>query len=111
VLQAYRFEHPSGEEQIDLVDGWSYLWAGLFGAFYVARKGFRRQFAKAAAINFGFLLATLGVVSFSFVLRPALLQLGLVIVSLPLVVLLQGISMIRIVRDGYRRRGWWSTLL
>jgi hypothetical protein len=43
VFRGYRFEHPRNETVIE-VGGWSYLWAGLFGAFYVWRLGFGRLF-------------------------------------------------------------------
>lgn len=111
VLQAYRFEHPTTEERFAIIDGWSYLWAGLFGAFYVAAKGFRRHFVRALLIDAVFMLLFLAIVGFSFVLRPTLVQIGVVALSAPVMLLLHGANMIKIVRDGYRRRGWWMTRL
>lgn len=111
VLQAYRFEHPNREERFVILDGWSYLWAGLFGAFYVAAMGFRGYFVRALLIDIAYGLLFLAIVGVSFMLTPALVQIAVVALSAPVVLLLHGANMIKIVRDGYRRRGWWTTRL
>lgn len=111
MLSGYRFEHPSNEERFAVIGGWSYLWAGLFGAAYLSAKGFGNHFAKALLINIAFLLLFLGMLGFSFALTPALVQWAVIVLSVPVVVVLQGVAMIRIIRDGYRRRGWWTTRL
>jgi hypothetical protein len=106
VFGGYRFEHPRTEVTVD-VGGWSYLWAGLFGAFYVWRKGFPQLFWKAFAYNIVYAVVFFGVwfatsipqVPIKF---QALILLGLV----PTLILLQANQMIRMVRDGYRRKGW-----
>jgi hypothetical protein len=106
VFRGYRFEHPR-DETVIVVGGWSYLWAGLFGAFYVWRMGFGKSFLRALAINLlygvvfaGFFFGTLTVI------RSALAWYGLQAVAIPVVIVLQGSTMLRMIRDGYRRRGW-----
>ncbi|CAN5129613.1 hypothetical protein BH10PSE6_BH10PSE6_20910 [soil metagenome] len=87
--------------------GWSYLWAGLFGAFYVWRKGFGKLFLKAFAINlaYGLLFVGFFFVTLTFI-RSAFQWYALQIVVLPILILAQGASMLRMLRDAYRRRGW-----
>jgi hypothetical protein len=104
-LQSYRFEHPKRDDQVVTIGGWSYLWAGLFGALYVAVVG-GGQWARALLINLVYLLVFLAVVGGSSLLAP-LAQLGLIVLSVPVLIMMQGTSMIRLVRNGYRRRGWW----
>ena len=106
MFRGYRFEHPRNEVVV-LVGGWSYLWAGLFGAVYVWRMGFGRLFLRAFAINllYGVLFVGVFFGTVSFV-RPALAWYGLQVVAIPLIIILQGTTMLRMIRDGYRRRGW-----
>jgi hypothetical protein len=105
VFRGYRFEHPRNETVIT-VGGWSYVWAGLFGAFYVWRMGFRRLFLKAFAINLGhlfFFIAVWAVTSYVVSLR---IQAAILLAMIPTLILSQGIAMLQMVRDAYRRRGW-----
>jgi hypothetical protein len=106
VFRGYRFEHPRKEIAITL-GGWSYLWAGLFGAFYVWRLGFGKLFLKALAINllYGLFFVGFFVATLMFV-RNALQWYGLQLVVIPIVILSQGTTMLRMLRDAYRRRGW-----
>ncbi len=39
MLKTYRFKHPQSD-YVETLNEWSYLWAALFGAFYVLFKGF-----------------------------------------------------------------------
>ena len=55
IFPPYRFTHPKTEHSI-FVHRWSYLWAGLFGAIYVAYKGMSQRFVLALAVNIGFLV-------------------------------------------------------
>jgi peptidoglycan/LPS O-acetylase OafA/YrhL len=90
-----------------VVRRWSYLWAGLFGAFYVAWKGMGSRFLLALLINIGFVLAAVavaGVTSFPFV--PKRQQAIALVAMVPIIIGVQGTVMIRLIRDGYRRRGW-----
>lgn len=87
--------------------GWSYLWAGLFGAFYIWGKGFGKLFLKALAINllYGVLFVGFFFGTLTFV-RNGLQWYALQIVVIPIVILAQGATMLRMLRDAYRRRGW-----
>jgi hypothetical protein len=106
VFRGYRFEHPRNETVVH-VGGWSYLWAGLFGAFYVWRMGFGRLFLRAFAINLlyglffaGFFFGTLTFIGSAFQWY------GLQLVVIPIFILAQGATMLRMIRDAFRRRGW-----
>ena len=102
---SYRFTHPETENTIR-IDRWSYLWAGLFGAIFVAFKGMGGRFMLAAAVNILFAAGVLGVSAVtSFVLIP-LHQFFVILVGVPLVIAVQGTMMVNIVRNGYRKRGW-----
>ena len=105
MFRGYRFEHPRNETVVE-VGGWSYLWAGLFGAFYVWRMGFGKVFFKAFAINLGFLLFYVGTWAVTSYVVPIRTQAMILLVLIPTIVVAQGITMLKMIRDGYRRRGW-----
>jgi hypothetical protein len=88
--------------------GWSYVWGGLFGALYIWRKGFGKLFLRALAINllYGLVFAGFFVGTLVFV-RNGLQWYALQIVVIPILILAQGASMLRMIRDAYRRRGWF----
>lgn len=47
IFDTHYLDHPhQGDSQV--LGGWSYLWAGLFGPFYVLAKGFTRAAIKMA---------------------------------------------------------------
>ena len=104
----YRFEHPRTEATVD-IGGWSYLWAGLFGAFYVWRKGFPQLFWKAFAFNLLYALIFFGfgfVSSMPQVPIPTKIWALVMVALVPTLILVQANQMIRMIRDGYRRKGW-----
>jgi hypothetical protein len=103
LLRGYRFEHPK-TEMIVIIGGWSYLWAGLLGFAYVWWTG-QGSVVRAAAINIGFAVFSVGVVGVTSFVPPAI-QFLAIIGLVPAVVFVQGIAMIAIVRTGFRRRGW-----
>ena len=106
VFGGYRFEHPKTEASVE-VGGWGYLWAGLFGAFYVWHKGCRPQFLKAFAFNIAYALLYVSVVGLTSMPQvPAMIQAVAIIAGVPVIILMQANQMIRIIRDAYRRRGW-----
>jgi hypothetical protein len=110
VLAGYRFEHPRTEDSVQ-VGGWSYLWAGLFGALYVWHKGCRAQVWKALAFNIGYGVLYIGVVGITSVPQvPPLVQAVAIVAGIPIVILVQGNTMIRIIKEAYRRRGWMIRL-
>jgi hypothetical protein len=108
VFGSYRFEHPRTEITVD-VGGWSYLWAGLFGAAYVWHKGCGQLFWKALAMNVGYALAFFAIgfaTSMPQVPIPTNIWALILLALVPTLILMQANSMIRLIRDGYRRRGW-----
>jgi hypothetical protein len=105
VFRGYRFEHPRNETVIE-VGGWSYLWAGLFGAFYLWRKGFRRLFLRAFATNLGYLLFFIGVWAVTSYVVSLRIQAAILLVTIPVLTISQGATMLRMLRDAYRHRGW-----
>lgn len=110
VLAGYRFEHPRTEVSVE-VRGWGYLWAGLFGAFYVWHKGCGPQFWKALAFNIGYGLLYIGGVGVTSMPQvPPLFQALAIVAGVPIVILLQANTMVRIIKDAYRRRGWMIRL-
>jgi peptidoglycan/LPS O-acetylase OafA/YrhL len=110
VFGGYRFEHPRTELSVE-VTGWGYLWAGLFGAFYVWNKGCRPQFWKALAYNIGYALLYIGGVGVTSMPQvPALFQAVAIIAGVPIVILIQANTMIGIIKEAYRRRGWMVRL-
>jgi hypothetical protein len=107
IFQSYRFENPNLGGDVVTISGWSYLWAGLFGAFYVAASKHRRQkIGKAVAINVAHVGLYIVVAAASSALPPVG-QLTVIVLLAPLLVVLQGRAMIGLVKDGFRRRGWW----
>ncbi len=105
MFRGYRFEHPRNETVVE-VGGWSYLWAGLFGAFYVWRLGFRRLFLKAFAINLVHLLLFIGVWAATSWVVPLRIQAVILLAMIPALIISQGSAMLRMIRDAYRHRGW-----
>ena len=102
----YRFEHPRTEATVD-IGGWSYLWAGLFGAFYVWRKGFPQLVWKALASNILYAGIFFGVWFATSVPQvPIKFQALILLAMIPTLILVQANTMIRMIRDGYRRKGW-----
>ncbi len=105
MFRGYRFEHPRNETVIT-VGGWSYVWAGLFGAFYVWRMGFGRYFLKAFTINLGYAFFYIGVWAVTSYVVPLRIQAVILLAMIPTLILAQGTTMLRMLRDAYRRRGW-----
>ena len=65
------------------------------------------RFLLALLINIGFLAVAVGVggvTSFPFV--PKRWQAGALVGMVPVIIAVQGSLMVRLIRDGYRRRGW-----
>jgi hypothetical protein len=109
VLAGYRFEHPKTEATVE-VGGWSYLWAGLLGGFYVWSKGCSRGFVlRAFAYNVFYAVGVVGVVAFTSYI-PSLYQAFVLVAMVPTAILVQGGTMLRLIKDAYRKRGWMIRL-
>ena len=82
MFRGYRFEHPRNKTVIE-VGGRSYLWAGLVGASYVWRLGFRRLFLKAFAINLAYLFFFIGVWALTSYVVPIRIQAVILLAMIP----------------------------
>ncbi len=108
MFRGYRFEHPRSEISIS-VGGWSYLWAGLFGFLYVWRLwrgGFGWLVLRAFAVNLGYLIFYVGVWAATSWVVPLRIQALILLALIPILILSQGSTMLRMLRDAYRHRGW-----
>ncbi len=105
VLRGFRFEHPRTERSVTL-HSLSYVWAGLFGAAYVARIGYG-SVLQALAVNLVFAVGTVLLTGVTSYIPPVQQFLALVL-GLPAIVVIQGVTMISIIRTGFRRRGWMT---
>src|SRR5205814_1790409 len=94
-------------EESTFLDGWSYLWASLFGPLYVLLKGFAGSsllMLLASAVIGVLAFGSLAVMLLLFSSAAAKL---IALVALPIAALaVQGIAGIRFVRAGYASRGW-----
>jgi hypothetical protein len=88
-----------------MLEGWSYLWAGLFGAFYVRWVGLSARFMSSLAVTICFLFIGAAVVIGASYL-PWLLQVAILLVVLPGLVIGQSLIMTSLIRRAFRRRGW-----
>lgn len=110
MLRGYRFEHPRTEATVD-VGRWAFLWAGLFGAFYVWYKGFPQLFLKALSFNALYALIFVGTwFATSLPQVPIRYQALILLAMIPTLILVQGNQMIQLIREGYRRKGWMVRL-
>jgi len=104
LLRPYRFKHPQSD-YVETLNEWSYLWASVFGAFYVLFKGFVGRFFLLLLVGLCLWLA-------AFFLRgilghvPSYLHYALQFLVPIAVFMLQGMIAISVVRAGYLRRGW-----
>ena len=103
MLTSYRFEHPVTEHSI-MLEGWSYLWAGLFGAFYVRWIGLPPRL-PTLAVTICF-VATVAAVVIGASYLPWLLQVVILLVVLPGLVIGQSLIMTSLIRKAFRRRGY-----
>jgi hypothetical protein len=107
-FKTYIFEHPTDNE-VTAITRRSYLFAGLFGAFYVLFSGFVARFFLALLVDAFFFLAAL-VAASVIAAHLSNLEASVILVFLVIAVMvLRARPMIAIVRSGYRRRGWSVT--
>jgi hypothetical protein len=87
------------------VGGWSYVWAGLFGPFYVLSKGGRQYVFHALALAAGLTLAFAALLAVTTYVS-AIQQTIALVLALPVVLLVQSVKAVAILKTAYRRRGW-----
>jgi hypothetical protein len=106
IFTSWRFEHPKTERNVR-VGGWSYVWAGLFGAGYVWWLG-HGNVLQAVAVNIVLVAGTI-VGIFALIglgLVAPIYQAFAIVAALPTLIAVQGHMMVSIIKTGFRRRGW-----
>ena len=106
MLRTYHFDHPTTHES-KFLDGWSYIWASLFGPFFVVARGFPVYALLMVPISAA--IAVTAFVGFGLVdwLLGSQLITMIALFSTPVLALgAQGVAAIELLRMGYRRRGW-----
>jgi hypothetical protein len=104
---SYHLEHPNTHQSL-LLDGQSYVLAGLLASFFVLSSAGLRAFPKAALINIAVVLVALMSILVSPFLPGLFKLVGLVAVPTVLAVL-QSRLMIKAVRRHFARQGWIVT--
>ena len=104
MLRPYRFEHPNTEE-MERINRSSYIYAGLFGPFYILYRktnGFWPAFALMIALTAG--IAGFWAASLTYLSNRMLL------VALPgglvVALMIQSSFVVAQVKRHFRRRGW-----
>jgi hypothetical protein len=104
MFPSYRLEHP-GTHEVRVLDGRSYVLAGLFGPFFVLWRTDLRSFASVLLMSTCLALTDL-LASLSALFLPGLLMLlGLALVPAVLAVI-QSRVMVAAVRRYFVRQGW-----
>ncbi|HTR84668.1 MAG TPA: hypothetical protein VMI56_09325 [Reyranella sp.] len=106
IFTGWRFEHPKTERSVR-VRGWSYFWAGLFGAGYVWWIG-HGSVVQALALNILFAIGTVVGVGALVGLRlvAPIYQIFTIAAAVPLIIIVQGHMMVNLIKTGFRRRGY-----
>jgi hypothetical protein len=106
IFQSYCIEHPRTHAVI-VIEGRSYVGAGLLASLYVLWRAGPLAFARALPINVLFiLLGAMSLVSVLWLSGLAQIAALAVLFSLPLI---QSRIMMRIVRRFFARAGWIVT--
>jgi hypothetical protein len=101
----YRFSNPQTEQNV-FVTRWSYLWAGVFGFFYVLFKGMAQRALVAVFVNATIVVMFIGLTGVTSFILPPRQQFMVIAGAIPVLIAIQGTMMVNIVRDGYKKRGW-----
>ena len=106
MLTTYYLDHPqSGESQV--LGGWSYVWAALFGPIYVFVKGFRML--SLVMLGFSMVIVVLAFLALSFavsILDEPFANVLSIAIILVVAVAAQSSAGVELVRYGLIRRGW-----
>lgn len=106
MLSTYRFDHPETDASKTL-DARAYVYASLFGPFYVLANGFPVLALLMVPISATiFVIAFVGFGFVDWVLASELVTI-FALFGMPVAALVvQGIAAIELVRVGYLRSGW-----
>ncbi|MDP1962932.1 MAG: hypothetical protein Q8K93_12105 [Reyranella sp.] len=106
MFNTYRFDHPETDESKTL-DGRTYLWAALFGPFYILFSGFPLLALLMIPISAAiFVAAFAGFGLVDWVLGSEVVTVGALFVVPVAAFTLQGIVAVELVRRAYLRAGW-----
>lgn len=106
MFSSYRFDDPDTDKSVR-IGGWSYIWAGLFGAVYVLSKAGLGRLPQALFWSAGCVLALIGLVALATYL-PAEQQLLALVLGVPIILTVHSVKTMGVVRMSYRRRRWVS---
>ena len=104
MFSCYEFHEPRTQTTVGSGKA-SYLWAGLFGGFYVLFKGGGPKALEAFGWHLLCWMVLVNLLFVSSVLPPREQLIGLVVAA-PLLLTMLSLRMVRLIRTGYRRRGW-----
>jgi hypothetical protein len=106
VFPSHRIDHPHFDNSI-ILEGWSYVWASLFGPFYVLYHGFKWRALAMLGLSIVIAAAAAGIVAVIAVAMDAVTIVIPAMVVTPLVgLVIQGLIAIQLVFLGYLKRGW-----
>lgn len=106
MFERYSFEDPETEARPVSVGGGSYIAAGLTGSLFVLWKAGLKGFASALFPHLFIVLILVAATGLTTFVLPAVQQLAVLAVAVPVLLTIQSILMVGIVRRTYRNRGW-----
>jgi hypothetical protein len=106
VFSSHRIDHPHFDNSI-VLEGWSYVWASLFGPLYVLYHGFKWRALAMLGLSIAIAGAVTGIIVVIAVVMDAATVLLPAMVVLPIIgLIVQGVIAVELVFYGYLRRGW-----
>jgi len=106
MFSSYRFDDPDTDKYVR-IGGWSYVWAGLFGAVYVVFKAGLGRLPQALVWSAACGLGLIGLVALATYL-PAEHQVLLLVLGAPAILTIHAVKTMGVVRTSYRQRRWMS---
>ncbi len=106
MFKVYQLDHPLKDES-KVLDARSYVWASLFGPFYVLANGLPLLALLMVPISVAIVVVAFVVFSLVDSFLGSELNIVIAIFAVPVAaVVAQGVAAIELVRWGYLRRGW-----
>lgn len=106
IFDTHYLDHPhQGDSQV--LGGWSYVWAGLFGPIYVFAKGFTRTAIKMAFYTIAITVVTVGLITGVAVMFTKASSIILAVTAIVVVALaIQSRIAVRLVLIAYLKIGY-----
>jgi hypothetical protein len=105
MFPAYRVQDRKSEKALRL-GGWSYLWAGLFGVFYLLLKGGLNKLLPGTLVTLICFGAVIGFPFFTARFVPGSLHSVALILVIPAIFVVQSFRTSALIRDSFKQRGW-----